>query len=86
MVPDRPSPQPICCQPHCFGLSWKTFSAGPEGICRLGELFSPVTARVDLLVASLSASVGSGNLTESVLIDLGKGFDSGNCKLLLTKL
>lgn len=55
-------------------------------MCRLGELLSPVTARVDLLVASVSASVGSGNLTESVLIDLGKGFDSGNCKLLLTKL
>lgn len=51
-----------------------------------GELFSPVTAWLDLLVASLSASVGSSNLTESVLIDLGKGFDSENCKLLLTKL
>lgn len=35
---------------------------------------------------SLSASVGSDNLTESVLIDLGKGFDSANHKLLLMKL
>lgn len=35
---------------------------------------------------SLSSSVGSSNLTESVLIDLGKGFDSANCKLLLMKL
>lgn len=86
MVTDRPSQQPICCQAERFQLSWKTLSAGPGGICRLRELFSHVTAWVDLLVASLSASVGSSNLTESVLIDLGKGFDSENCKLLLTKL
>lgn len=36
-------------------------------------------------VSSLSLS-SSSNLTESVLIDLGKGFDSANCKLLLVKL
>lgn len=35
---------------------------------------------------SVSASVRSNNLTESVLIDLGKGFDSANHKLLLMKL
>jgi len=35
---------------------------------------------------SLSASVGSSNVTESVLIDLGKGFDSANRRLLLVKL
>lgn len=35
---------------------------------------------------SLSTSVGSSNLTESALIDLGKVFDSANRELLLTKL
>lgn len=68
-------------------FSCKTFGADTERIWRPGTfVLSRHGLRKCAGCLSLSASVGSSNLPESVLIDLEKGFDSANRKLLLTKL